>query len=614
LRRFCAAVLDLLRPGALSETATAQVAQRLAGAISSAGEATVAQLRHEIQGWDSAAAQLRQLASSSFVQFGDEASALLAKLEHARAQALRVVEALEGLHATPTTGSSTAAESAPSPPAADAGKEGKPSPQTAAIALLAQAEACRQEGRLAAAVEFYGRALELDADLRTAYLNRGRVHVLQGRTHEGICDLTRALDLEEHDFQAYWWRGDAQTICGRHFAAIADYTRALELRPDLFVVRYNRAVAYRQGEEYSRALAELDELVQLKPAHGALYLNRGLIHLARGELARAADEFRAALRRQPDSQEARQRLQETEARLRQQPVQRVAARARQALADSAAADTPAPQPAESPARPAAAIEADDVEAAIAAVLAEPAPAAAAPPEAPRDEPKPAAGPAGSHSFPFECPGCDAVNMVRWEKLQLGKVLTCPHCHRHFTVKSNGRFAEVVREKSGRWTEQEQLESAARQRRARRLRWLAGTVAAVLLFSTISWAPQALRQQTVAEPELPRELEPRAELFTRAWLSGDSRTMRRLTDPVQDRLLFTWSRRNPPPSSIAIVGPEDEVQVAVEVLPSVPPTTWLRVRVDGLPKSDGKPEELQLAWEHRGGQWIFQPAPAPQSRL
>ena len=41
---------------------------------------------------------------------------------------------------------------------------------------------------------------------------------------------------------------------------------------------------------------------------------------------------------------------------------------------------------------------------------------------------------------------------------------------------------------------------------------------------------------VVEAELPHGLEPRAELFARAWLHNDVPLMRRLTTPTHDRVL------------------------------------------------------------------------------
>jgi tetratricopeptide (TPR) repeat protein len=591
LRHFCQAVLDLLRQRPDQRPEFSRVWPGLARTLRGASREAVAHLRGEIRGWEAAAESLGRLSRSSYLQFGGEAAALLGKLEAARAQAESVVRALEGL---PQGGDDrqSAGEADSDEPATASGVPATPSdlpdgsreitpPGEAALsdgeraaAIYREAEACRAGKDAAAAADLYTEALRLDPGLRPAYLRRGRILTFQGRTEQAVEDMCVALQLQSDDPTAYWWRGDAHALSGRHAAAVEDYTRALQLAPGLFLPRYNRAVSLRQGGDADGAMRELDELLRIKPAHGPLYLNRGLILLARGEPERALEDFRAALRYQPDSREAVQRLQETEALVLQQAAGRPAE------------SSPAPIPVR-------ASDEDEGE-----------------PEPPVERPPPPT--AGRRErvdrLAYQCPGCGKAGAVRWDRLELGKVLACPHCKQRFISKVDGRLVRAVRDREGRWVDTEWMESQARNRRTRRRKVIGAALAAGVCVYTLSWTPALVGSlaPAAAQSELPSELQPRGELFTRAWLRGDLPLMRRLTDPVQDRMLFAWYKRNPPPAEAREAA---GANFTVGVAPGQTSAATVRVRFDTIRAARGPgPLELQLAWVERGGNWIFQPVP------
>jgi tetratricopeptide (TPR) repeat protein len=643
LQRFCEAVLDVLREGPDEESILPPVLHGLASAIRAGSRDVADRLRGEIRTWQVASESLLQLSRSSFVAFGGEAVPLLAKLERARRQATVVAGALDGMLVSAAKSAETADETdgagleqapgdAPQESSAtceqDGGTVRDPEPYSLAQpdaggqdtderepespeadraeALYREGESRRRERDFAAAEALYTEALRLNPGLRSAYLCRGRVRILRSQPELAIDDLTVALESGGDDAVVNWWRGDALALAGRHGAAVADYTRALASAPGLFLPRYNRAVSLRLGGDRDRALAEFDELLQLRPEHGPLYLNRSLIFLACGDLARAAADLRTALRYQPESKEAAARLHEVNGLLRQQTAPGP---------DESAERPPPPDGLDSPPDVCAAVD----------VPSEPSHAAAASnlhragqssPPAPGPPPVPA----GARRRPetrkpnspaFPCPGCRKVSAVRWDRLDLGKVLGCPHCKDRFTAKVDGRLVKVVRDRQGRWVDVEWAASRSRRTRTKRYQFAAGVLAAGLCVYALAWTPKVVERLTPAAVEagLPKELEPRAERFARAWLKGDVPRMRELTDPVQDRMLFAWYKRNPPPGGGSAVEANQNVKVAIEELPGNPSGALLRVRFEGLqPRRDMVPVELQLTWQERGGSWIFQPVP------
>lgn len=240
---------------------------------------------------------------------------------------------------------------------------------------------------------------------------------------------------------------------------------------------------------------------------------------------------------------------------------------------------------------------------------EPRPAAAAPAAPARTStPKPIPAPSRSKQSPptstmtVACPACSQPSKLRWDRLQAGKVLSCPHCRKNLTALPGGRLAEVVKDRRGRWVERGQQQAQTRLSWARRSH-LAGASLAVFVIVLAVVGTRKLMSRPAAGPApLPSGLEQRAELFGRAWLKGDTFLMRRLTDPVHDRQLFPWNKRHAPP---ALPGAADG-KIAVEVLPGSSPT-WVRVRFDGLSgASSTAPLLLQTAWEKRGDTWVFSP--------
>src|SRR5262249_14614629 len=152
-----------------------------------------------------------------------------------------------------------------------------------------------------------------------------------------------------------------------------------------------------QGQS-ARCLAELSALLEENPTYAAAYHNRGLLHLEAGDEAAAVADFRAALRCQPDHQQARQQL-------------------------AALLPRPAPPPAPAPERrPPAAEE----KAGGGAKAEAPAPAGAAKAEAPvpagaaePTRPARATSPTRVQSEqapPFQCPACGELGRVSVRKL------------------------------------------------------------------------------------------------------------------------------------------------------------------------------------------------------
>jgi hypothetical protein len=395
------------------------------------------------------------------------------------------------------------------------------------------------------------------------------------------------------------------------------------------LVRYNRAVALREGGHLEKSLAEFDVLVRLRPAHGPLYLNRGLIWQARGDLPRAAVEFRAALRYQPDSQEARDRLQEVEPHEKQQPprpeVRRIAGKKKDGprrlrrtkpdgtSSESGALDANVENPTASADEQVAmaALEAPEESSSETdpsipetPVRAAPSPATLAPTSSDTSSANTANTLSGAADLSFRCPSCEDIITVRWDKLELGKVMTCPRCRRNFTSKNSGRLMEVVKDRYGLWKT-----PPRRIDRALLNRLIAGVLAAAVVIFAAAWLNGLWQNASSPEARLPHELEPRAKLFAWAWLKDDFATMRQLTDPVQGPNLLLWCMEHPSPPVKFSATLDREAALSLEIEQSAPQLSRVQVRFEGLLAQNNVPPILPLmTWREERGNWIFHPKP------
>lgn len=632
LQTLCEAVLDLMQAGPENGSVLFQTIPSFTQSFKGCDPAAFTKLRTELQASEASADQLMLLAT---MHCGDAAGDLQQKVKRSQARAARVIDTLEMLHLasyaannkkadTPETSSALAARNHDRAPYKD---------RERAHGFYQLASRCHQQQDLETAERLYSETLLLDRNHRLAYLHRGRIRLLRGKAEKAIADFTQALGLQDDDPLTFGWRGDALALCGRFGDALADYDRSLKLFPDNTVVRYNRAVVLRQNGNLDQAWTELTQLIRQKPHSAPLYLNRGLICLARGQRETAIQEFQTAVAYQPDSQEALDRLRElgvSVAESRKTPdseptdrdtptTPRKKSRGQQRTETQESSDelpTPSPSgsaidelaleilsdPAETEIKPSQAKTSVTSTAETQTSLPIPLPSVS---NSAVQDLSAAKGVSSSVNcnIEIECPACQAKSAVRWDRLQSGKVLGCPSCGRYYTSTADGSLAVVTKNKGGKmnvariqpgqWKEYRLIGSIV--------------VAALLIGGAIFTLP--FRQSTARDDEsFPRELEPRSKVFALAWLKGDFKTMRQLTDPIQASNLFLWCMENPTPAVKVPATLERDVKFKIVLMASAPPTTNVQVKFDGLQVAQGNPisELPPLAWKQDGDSWLFQP--------
>lgn len=657
LREFCEAILNLLELGPGSSSVLPQTMPSLPRIFSACNSVALARLRAELNVSRTTSEQLMQFAGA---HDGSAAAQLQARVQEAQDQADRVICSMELLAAaSENRKQGDGFHQRGVRDSADSSTTDGDAPNAQTCYQLAVQSHQRQD--LKTAETLYTEAVRLDESIRLAWLQRGRIRLLNGHASSAAADLTRALQLFADDPITVRWRGDAYSMCGRLEEALQDYDRSLEMMPESTVVRYNRAVVLRLMGRLDLAWSELTVILDGRSNLPGAYLNRGLICLARQQAPQAIVEFQAALVLQPGLQEAIDHLNElgvtTEEPLghRDSPVVKpepMADKPDRVVKTETAAPRPRrkarktplvsnaqlpvtisseslPTPAEDELAVTLLSETSIELLSEAATDETPLPASSSDSIPLVVEPKqPAAGdtvnaadtaadivagrpvrtpnpssPAGI-SIELRCPGCGGLNSIRTEKLQPGKAITCRRCVCHFSVQADGTLVQLVKNKRGGWSIYREPVEYWKDRR------ILGSVAAVLLLVGMLFLFRPANGDSVIaeDPSYPQELEPRAKMFTLAWLKGDFRTMRQLSDSVQHRELFLWAMDHPIPVLASPATLERDATFNVEIINANHPNARVHVRIDGLRIARGDPLQLiSQEWRQDGDRWIFQPS-------
>ncbi len=95
---------------------------------------------------------------------------------------------------------------------------------------------------------------------------------------------------------------------GNYQAALIDYSRAIEQAPHEATFRLQRSLIYMELQAWEEASSDLEEGLRLNPIDPELFFYRGQVRLEQNEPAAALDDFREAIRLDPNFSQAHFRL------------------------------------------------------------------------------------------------------------------------------------------------------------------------------------------------------------------------------------------------------------------------------------------------------------------
>ena len=170
------------------------------------------------------------------------------------------------------------------------------------------AEAYRALRKTPEAAACYRRALELNPEFAEAHNNLGVVYAEQGKAEEAIASYRRALQLKPDFAEACSNLGNALRDQGKLDEAVAFYRRALQLRPDFAEAYSNLGNALKGLGELDEAVACCRHAVELKPNLAEGYSLLGSVLKEQGKLSEAIACYRQALKLKPDFSKAHSNL------------------------------------------------------------------------------------------------------------------------------------------------------------------------------------------------------------------------------------------------------------------------------------------------------------------
>src|SRR6266508_1211848 len=181
-----------------------------------------------------------------------------------------------------------------------------------------------QGGAYEEAIAEFTKAIELSPTDARLYNDRGRVYHRMNRLPEAIEDFSKAIKLAPKDYAGYSERGAAEVSQNQMEAALADLNKALELKPDDAQTLRFRASAHRGLKQYDLAVADYTAILsrtdpnssdQARLVAADLLAKRGYTNSLMQQYENAINDYKEAMRLNPNDTDTPQRLQYAESML-----------------------------------------------------------------------------------------------------------------------------------------------------------------------------------------------------------------------------------------------------------------------------------------------------------
>jgi serine/threonine protein kinase/Flp pilus assembly protein TadD len=161
--------------------------------------------------------------------------------------------------------------------------------------------------RYSDALRYYASVLAVRPQDARAHRHVAEVLMRTNALEEGLAEYSRAIELEPEQTTGWLERGIGYHLAHRYEMAVADYSKVIELRakfievsPQWFALVFNnRGDAYNQLHQYQNALADLSRAIELESKWAAPWTNRGLVHYRLGNWDKAFGDYSKALELEP---------------------------------------------------------------------------------------------------------------------------------------------------------------------------------------------------------------------------------------------------------------------------------------------------------------------------
>jgi tetratricopeptide (TPR) repeat protein len=173
-----------------------------------------------------------------------------------------------------------------------------------AQALSRLGAALAGQGKLVEAAGVLERALEIDSDLIEALNNIGIVYQMQGKADEAAAAYGRVIDIAPGHLMAHVNMGALLHRLGRNDEARRAYQRALAIDPGFAEAHNGLGVALAGLGDPADAAAAFRRALEIDPGHAEAMNNLGNVLKRQDDLAGAVDVYRRAIAARPRLVEA----------------------------------------------------------------------------------------------------------------------------------------------------------------------------------------------------------------------------------------------------------------------------------------------------------------------
>lgn len=161
-------------------------------------------------------------------------------------------------------------------------------------------------GRFAKAVELANKILSLnpsDEVAAAAYYMRGESYENQGKYAAAVKDFTKALELDPKNLgkqpPVYYNLGTALYKLGYPAEALLSLNKAIQLYPQYGLAYNQRGSIYGGLGKYEIALADFNKAIDLEPQDSAGYFGRGMLYYSWGKLEASYKDLTKAIELNP---------------------------------------------------------------------------------------------------------------------------------------------------------------------------------------------------------------------------------------------------------------------------------------------------------------------------
>lgn len=138
------------------------------------------------------------------------------------------------------------------------------------------------------------KAIQLDPQYVTAYIDRAFAYSRLGNYQRVLEDSNRAIELNPGNAKPYVNRGLGYSRLGNHKQAIEDYNKAIELNPTNTLAYVNRSSVYIKVSNYKQAVKDASKAIELDPKNALAYYNRGTAYAKLGQKKNADNDYKTA--------------------------------------------------------------------------------------------------------------------------------------------------------------------------------------------------------------------------------------------------------------------------------------------------------------------------------